>query len=329
MSNNNYIPSREWKPKTIGYAKCKANPGGLGRSGLINNKKGKPIDIITPMDMLCWGAEQGKDGSGNFIDKYSVSIQFPNEEYPNEEHSAFLAKVKEFEAQLLADAIQNYHEWFPNLVSDEADADTVAAITIKRGFKSTLKYPKIPNTEKSDYNRPPTLRVNLGVWDGKPKYKLYDSSTRELIYPKEGVEVTDALKKMDKITAFLRCGGRWFVNDTWGYKWNLEMATVSKSDFAAEPENPWDIIDFAPPSKGASATAVEEDDGITLPSSVKNAVVTPTTAVATTVPVPPPISVESEAEEEEEETKPEPEPEPEPEPVKKTVVKKKPVVKKA
>lgn len=322
MSTNNFISSREWNVKSIGYAKCKSNPGGLGRSGLVNNKKGKPIDIITPVDMLCWGAEQAKDGNGNFLDKFSVSIQFPNEEYPNEEHSAFLIKIKEFEAQMLADAIQNYKEWFPNLVSDESDADTVASITIKRGFKSVLKYPKLAGTEKPNYNRPPTLRINLPMWEGEAKFRLFDSATRETLYPIGDTTLSDALKKMDKITAFVRCGARWFVNDTWGYKWNLIMATVSKSEFTSAPECPWDIIDFAPPSTNEEKPPPreeEEDDGIVLSG-------------LSSVPHPPPISVESDTEEE---TEPvashveEPLAEPDPVPVKKPLVKKKPVVKKA
>jgi hypothetical protein len=314
MSTNNFIPSREWNAKSIGYAKCKANPGGLGRSGLVNNKKGKPIEIITPIDMLCWGAEQGKDSSGNSLDKYSVSIQFPNEEYPNEEQSAFLLKIKEFESQLLADAISNYKEWFPNLVSDDADADTVAAITVKRGFKSALKYPKIAGTERPNYERPPTLRVNLPLWEGSAKFRLFDSSTRETIFPNGDADASDVLRKMDKITAFIRCGGRWFVNDTWGYKWNLVMATVTKSEFMAAPENPWDIIDFGLPNapEPAKPAPVDEDDGIAI-------------SEATAEPVRPPSPPEDMVDGSEED------PEPEPvktEPAKKPVMRKKTIVKK-
>lgn len=324
MSTNNFIPSREWNAKAIGYAKCKANPGGLGRSGLVNNKRGKPVEIITPMNMLCWGAEQGKDAAGNCLDKYSVSIQFPNEEYPNEEQSAFLLKIKEFEAQLVADGILNYREWFPNLVSDDADADTVAAITVKRGFKSALKYPKIAGTERPNYERPPTLRVNLPFWDGAAKFRLFDSSTRETIFPKDDMDASDALRKMDKVTAFIRCGGRWFVNDTWGYKWNLVMATVSKSDFTAAPENPWDIIDFGAPME-AKAAPMEEDDGIVVAPAEKmeedNSIVV---ASSTTVAPNPPLTISVESDAEEEEVKEEPKVEP----VKKTVVKKKTLVKK-
>lgn len=260
MSKTNFIKSSDWNPTQIGYAKCKANPGGKGRSGLINNKRGKPIDIITPPDMLTWGAERARDADGNPLDKFAMSIQFPNENYPNEEQSRFLENIKAFEAQLVRDAKDNYTEWFPNLAGKSRE---VAEANIECNFVSALRYRKIPETEQFDFNSAPSMKIRLNTWDGEWKFRIYDKESHAQTFPVDdgSVEIEEAIPKMSRATAFIRCGGRWFVNNNWGYKWNLVSAVLSKSDYSSEDIDPFsdDIgIDFGP----SGEKQVDNDDGI-------------------------------------------------------------------
>lgn len=262
---NNFIKHNEWNPTSIGYAKCKANPGGKGRSGLVNNGRGKTLDIVLPPDMLTWGAEQAHDGDGNALDKYSLSIQFPNEEYPNEEQTAFLEKVKQFEAQLIEDAIQNYQEWFSTVGLRSKEE---AAMHARMNFVSALKYKKDPLTQLPDMTKAPTMKIRLTSWDDEWKFRIYSKNTQKQVFPptndSEQLTLEEAIPKMSRITPFIRCGGRWFVNKTWGYKWNLVTAVITPSEYSTEDINPFDTIDFGPSSVAATPApaAADEDDGI-------------------------------------------------------------------
>ena len=75
------------------YTKPKANEKG-GKSLTILNKTTKTgLRISTPL-MLTWGATDFVDSDGNGNGKYEMSLQFPSDEYTNDDCESFLKNMK-------------------------------------------------------------------------------------------------------------------------------------------------------------------------------------------------------------------------------------------
>ena len=141
----------------------------------------------------------------------------------------------------------------------------------RMNFVSALKYKKDPLTQLPDMTKAPTMKIRLTSWDDEWKFRIYSKNTQKQVSPptndSEQLTLEEAIPKMSRITPFIRCGGRWFVNKTWGYKWNLVTAVITPSEYSTEDINPFDTIDFGPSSVAATngkppALAADEDDGI-------------------------------------------------------------------
>lgn len=207
----------EYNPNTdISYAKPKINANGGKNVGIINNKTKKVTMLSTPL-ILTWGMNEFVDDKSN-NNKYHLSLQFPNSEYPDEKCQVFLDKMRDFENKIKNDAINNSKEWFnkPKMSSEVVDAL----------WNPMLTYPKNKETGEFDYTRAPTLKVKIPFWENEWKFELYDMDHNQL-WPSTSVyNPLPLIPKLTRIACVLQCGGIWFAAGKFGVTWKLFQAVV-------------------------------------------------------------------------------------------------------
>lgn len=221
--DNTIVSAADFEPSsTVGYAKPKTNKSGGKSVNITNTNTKQALYLSTPL-ILTWGATE-------FVDEhtgrksYTMSLQFPRDDYKNEQTDQFLQVMKEFEAMVKADAIENSKEW---LNRTKVTAEVIDAL-----FSPMLKYPKDPNTGEPDLTRAPTLRVKLDYWDDAFNFEIYDMD-QKILFPKEdgtGPGPMDLITKGSNVAVVIRCGGVWFANGKFGVTWRLVQAVVKPRD---------------------------------------------------------------------------------------------------
>ena len=88
----------------LSYSAPKANPSGGKVVNLYNKHLKESLTISTPL-ILTWGAQEGMDQQKNPTGKYTMSLQFPNAEYPNADCDAFLDSLRKLESKIKSDAL--------------------------------------------------------------------------------------------------------------------------------------------------------------------------------------------------------------------------------
>ena len=182
----------------------------------------KSIFRVSLPEMIQWGAADFKDektGKGN--DKFEFTLQFPTDDYKNEETTNALANMKAIEAKLLEAGQQNAKQWFGKAYP----AEVLQAL-----WSPMLKYPKDKNTGEPNLNGAPGLRVKLPKWEGQWKSEIYNEDSEKLFPDPSNDELTpvDFLQKSVKATCLVQCGGLWFANGKFGVTWKLIQAVVPK-----------------------------------------------------------------------------------------------------
>jgi hypothetical protein len=167
---------------------------------------------------LTWGISDFTDEKGESDGKYSISLQFPNTEYTNPESELALQKLKEFEDQIINDAVKNSEVWFGKKQSRE--------IT-EYGYFPFLKYSKNKDTKQIDYSRPPSLRPKVPNYDNVWKVEVYDTKG-SLLFPSDNKYATpiDFVPKQSKVACVIQCGGIWIGGKGWGLTWKLVQCVV-------------------------------------------------------------------------------------------------------
>ena len=205
----------------IMYTSVKANEKG-GKSLNILNKHTKSfLRIATPL-MLTWGAGEFVDAEGQGNGKYDMSLQFPQEEYSNDDVRSFLKNMKALEDKIKADALKNSKDWFGKV---HKSADIIEEL-----FTPMLKYPKVKGTCESDMTKKPTLRLKVPQWQGTWRCEIYDEDGNPLFPNKENPSVSplDFLKKGTTLASVIQCGGIWFTNGKFTVTWKLVQSVVPK-----------------------------------------------------------------------------------------------------
>jgi len=168
--------------------------------------------------MMTWGVsafEDKKTGEKS----YSMSLQFPGEEYNTPAIAKFRATIVKFEQKIKADALANQKEWFGK--------STMTKDHIDMFWTPILKFAKGENGEP-DQNKNPTLNVKMPIWEGVWNVELFDSQSRK-IFPDAGNEHTtpvDLIAKGSHVAVVLQCGGVWFAGGKFGVTWKLFQAVV-------------------------------------------------------------------------------------------------------
>jgi|AntAceMinimDraft_6_1070360.scaffolds.fasta_scaffold43416_1 hypothetical protein len=213
----------EFSPKTVTYGEPRMNARG-GKSIKIMDARKNKLILSTPI-MLTWGINKMVDEDTGKV-SYTASLQFPSQDYANDDTTLFFNKMKEFEDNLLSDCVKNGKEWFskPKLSREVAEAL----------YTPVLKYPKDKATGEPDYSRSPTIRVKIPYWEGKFNTELYDMN-ENLIFDStnaeevlENVSFETLIPKTSHILACMQCNGIWFAGGKFGVTWQLVQAMIRK-----------------------------------------------------------------------------------------------------
>ena len=216
------IDGTQFNAENIMYCAPKATAQGAKSVNILSKATKTFLTLSTPL-MLTWGAADFVDEKTGVSDgKFSLSLQFPSDEYKNEDTSAFLANMKALEEKIKSDALINSKEWFGKL---HKSAEVVDAL-----WTPMLKYPKNKQTGEYDYNKQPTLKIKLAQWEGVWRCEIYDEEGEKLFpsVDNPGVSPLDYLKKGTNIACLIQFAGIWFVNGKFSASWKLVQAAVQK-----------------------------------------------------------------------------------------------------
>ena len=207
----------DWTTSAIKYMPPKVNEKGGKSINVISKQTSRSLHISTPL-MMTWGISDFIDEKGESDGKFSISLNFPNDEYKTATTTAFLDKLKAFENQILDDAVANSELWWGEQMSREL---------CKHTFFPFLKYSKNKDTKKFDFTKPPSIRAKVPCYNDKWAVELYDTNSN-LIFPSEDPTQTppDFVPKLSNIACVLQCGGIWIGGKGWGLTWKMIQGVV-------------------------------------------------------------------------------------------------------
>jgi len=212
VSPNDFTPVND-----MIYTKVKINSVGGKSIGIINSNTKRSLMISTPI-MLNWGVNVFDNQNGTKA--YSLSLQFPREEFATEATNDLLNMIKNMESKILKDAVENSKDWFGKSLTPEV---------VEAFWNPILKYPKNPETQEPDLTRAPTLKVKLPMWDGEYKFELFDMTNNLLIPNDDGRSPDLVIQKASNIACVLQCGGIWMANGNFGVSWKLFQAKYKEN----------------------------------------------------------------------------------------------------
>lgn len=244
------IDGTQFNTNNIMYTAPKASAQGAKSVNILNKSTKTGLTLSTPL-MLTWGAGEFVDPNTNLGDgKFTLSLQFPGQEYQTDDTNAFLRNMKSLEDKIKADALVYSKDWFGKV---HKSAEVVDAL-----WTPMLKYTKDKRTGEYDYSKAPTLRIKLPQWEGVWKTEIYDEDGNKL-YPSvtSSSSPIDYLKKGSNIACLIQFAGIWFVNGKFSASWKLVQAVVQKPRATLQGQC---FIKLKTQDKEKLKTQVVEDD---------------------------------------------------------------------
>lgn len=316
-SKNVVLTPADWNVAENRYMAPKVNDKGAKSIMLISKQTNKMLHVATPL-MMTWGIADFVDETGKSDGKFSISLNFPSEDYQTDATTELLSKFKAFEEQVLNDAVANSEIWWGEKMSKEV---------CKHTFFPFLKYPKNKDTKKTDYTKPPSIRAKVPYYNGKWETELYDIHSNRVFPDEEHPDRTpiELVPKQSRIAAIIKCTGIWIGGKGWGLTWKLFQGVVKPNEVASMTGRnfmPQGMIAAEEAQAPAQVQAVAP-----APAAVETVFKAPAPAAPVKAAAPVPSTVVDDSDEEEEpaalaeqaaaveEPAPEPEAEPEPEPV--------------
>ena len=216
MSKPIVLSTNEWDTSAIKFMPPKINDRGGMSINIISTQTNRSLHISTPM-MMTWGIADYDDGTGG-DGKFNMTLNFPTEDYRKPSTDAFLQKVKDFENEILDQAVKNSELWWGEEMSREV---------CKHSFFPFLKYQYLKGTKKIDTTKSPSIRAKVPCYDGKWAIELYDTSDK-MIFPCDNDRVTppDFVPKLSQVACVLQCGGIWKGGKGWGVTWKVIQSVV-------------------------------------------------------------------------------------------------------
>jgi hypothetical protein len=208
-----------WTTSEIKYLAPKVNDKGGKSINVISKQTNRALNISTPL-MMTWGISDYVDEkTGESDGKYTISLQFPRDDERTSSTDAFLTKLKDFENQILDDAVKNSEAWFGD--------DSLSREVIKHMFFPTLKYSKNKDTKKVDYSRPPSIRAKVPNYGGKWSIEIYDTQSN-LIFPCEHPDMSpmDFVPKLSSVACVLSFSQIWIGGKGFGIMLKLVQWVV-------------------------------------------------------------------------------------------------------
>jgi hypothetical protein len=241
--------------------------------------------------------------------EYSVELSFRGHEQ-NAEIKKFMEVISQIDEKLLEEGVKNSKTWFKADLSKDV---------IKAFYTPSLKYSK--DKEGNVLTYPPNIKLKLRKTSKTNETKSNDSkltiSDLETKFydtngkPYTDIPIEDLLAKGVQVTAIIECAGVWFAGSKFGLTWRAKQIAVHKL--------PKKLEDFA--FKGLSAKVQDESENDNEENEIndEDAFRTPVQSVPSAVSSVMPDATPDETPEEEEDFEPIPAP-------KKTLIKKKPIV---
>ena len=221
MSSNSALvmSMNNWNPSAIRYMQPKVNERGGKSVTIISTQSNRSLYVTLPM-LVTWGISDYTDSqTGESDGKYTISLQFPRDQDRNDETDEALKKMKDFEEQLLNDAVRSSDVWFGKKKSRELVEDS---------YYSFLKYSKNKETGVVDTSKGPTIRPKVPCYDGKWKVEVYDTQG-DLLFPcpdNEAATPMEFVPKRSNVMSIIQCGGIWVGGKGWGLTWKLTQCVV-------------------------------------------------------------------------------------------------------
>jgi len=212
------VSVNDWVPSSVRYMQPKVNDRGGKSINIISTQTNRALHLSTPL-MMTWGISDYTDEkTGESDGKFTISLNFPTEQYKTQATTDFLDKLKAFENQILDDAVKNAEVWFGEEMTREV---------AKHTFFPFIKYSKDKNTKKIDHSKPPCIRAKVPNYDGRWAVEIYDTN-QKLIFPCDNDRLTpqDFITKMSNVACVIQCGGLWFGGKGWGVTWKLNQCVV-------------------------------------------------------------------------------------------------------
>jgi hypothetical protein len=224
MSTSNsrvILTTNEWDVTANKYMKPYVTKSGSKTISIISTQLNRALYVSTPM-MMTWGCSDFTDANGDSDGRYNISMNFPNDEYRNEQTDLLLQKMKDFENQILDDAVKNAETWWGESMSREI---------CKHTFFPILKYSKNKDTHKVDYTKPPSFRAKVPMMDGVWKVEIYNTSG-ELIFPNNNPEQTPdkLITKLSSVACGIQSTGIWIGGKGWGVTWKLVQCVLKPKE---------------------------------------------------------------------------------------------------
>lgn len=213
-----------WNPAMNKYMQPKLNKQGGKSITLISKQTNRSLHVSTPL-MTTWGIGDFVNEQGESDGKYSISLVFPNEDYSTKSSTAFLEKMKDFENQILEDAVANSELWWGEKMSREL---------VKHTFFPFLKYAKMKDSKKIDTTKPPHIKAKVPIWEGKWGVEIYDTRNN-MLFPCENEDMTpmDFVPRLSNVACVIQCGGIWIGGKGWGLTWKLVQCVVKPKEVAS------------------------------------------------------------------------------------------------
>lgn len=199
------------------FTKPKANNAGGKSVGILNSLSKKSLYVQTPL-MMNWGVNVYDNTNGS--KSYDFTLQFPREEFGNEDTKHLLDMMIQFEEKVKTEAQKNARDWFGK--------STMSAEVIDALWSPMLKYPKDQDSGEPDKTRSPTLKLKLPVWENEFKFELFDVEHNSLIPNEDGRGPEEFIQKGSNVACIIQCGGIWFANGKFGVTWKLYQGVVKQ-----------------------------------------------------------------------------------------------------
>ena len=210
----------DFNVSAVSYGAAKTNARG-GKSIKVMDAKKNPLVLQTPL-ILTWGVNKLVDEDSGRV-SYTVSLQFPSENYGTPASHAFFEKMRDLEDKILDDAVANSKSWFGKSKMTREVAEAL--------FTPMLRYPKDKLTGEPDYDRAPTMRIKVPYWEGKFNVELYDVKQTCLFDVNTDVATTpfeSTIPKGSHLAAAIKCTGIWYAGGKFGVTWNLVQSIVQR-----------------------------------------------------------------------------------------------------
>lgn len=214
------LDTDQWNPLGVRYMAPRVNNNGGKSVTVISTQSKRFLHISTPL-MTTWGISDYQNDDMVSDGRFTVSLNFPNEEFRTAATDKFLEKIKAFESKIIDDAVEHSELWF---------GEPLERGVVKHSFFPMVKYQKDKVSKKIDMSKPPSIKAKVTSPSEKsPDWKVEIYDTRDkVLFPSEDPMKTpvDFVPKFSQIACVLQCGGLWFGGKGWGITWRVLQCIV-------------------------------------------------------------------------------------------------------